>query len=507
MILVKKTGYTALATTLTTAVNFVSQLVLYPVFVVAFGSSLFGLYTIINKASSFLSIVDLRPSACLRYVIAQEQSNSENSQKKQSQYVSASVFVAGIMMPLIMAGGFLLGFAFPGVFKIPGQLVTTARICVLLVAVRLVAQGFAGVPQAAIRGNNLEYHLWWVNILQTVLNLGVIIVLLKLKFGLVAIVAVPLTITFCVGGIEFLIMRKKLPWIRWKKPRAAHVKAMFGYGIWYLMFSLAFQFYQNLDVLLLGYMANLEAVTVYTISKSLMFRCGEAIANIMNAPTASIGDILGRRDYEMAKKARDLTFSACFFAGIIMSTGFILLNSSFVGLWIGSGYYIGNSYNKLIVIAELLALMTTAENIVINSSLNFRNRFFCFIAAIGAQTAMTVVLWRYSALGAVVGGLLAGKLFFFITSFTKCNAILKDSFKRFLFEHARMVVVGASWLLICTLVPTPNISRWVPMCGAVALVGVVTVGVMFFFGLPGSLKSFLKKTLLSRFANRNNIHL
>ena len=502
MSLLRKTSYTALATAVTTCVNFLSQFLLYPVMVSAFGAELFGIYTIINKASNFMSAVDLRPSACLRYIIAKTKGNGAQALPEQNRYISATVLANILLVPVFLCAGLVIGFVFPHIYVFPAGITWTVRICILIVALRLSIQSFAGIPQSVIRGNNLEYKLWWINIIQVVFTLGLIILLLKAGCGLIAVISAPLAVTLLVGGLEYLLMRKLLPRYSLCRTTRPIFKSLFGHGIGYLLFSLAFQLYQNADILLLGYIADMKTVAVYTISKSLMFRCGESASGVLNASTASIGFLLGKQDFENARKARHLTFSACCFVGVVLGGGFILLNKMFIGLWIGDSFFVGSYYNNLLVMAEILALITTSETIVINSSLNFMNRFFCFMAAVAVQIAVTFALRGSSPLTAIVYGVLAGRTVFFAASFGQCNRILRVRLGDFLKYQNRILWIGAGILTGCLCLPAPDSTGWLRFTGWALLIGIGISGIYFRFGFPRETRQYLAAMLKGKWGRK-----
>ena len=79
MSLQKKSLYTGLTKILGIGLSFIVQFVITPFILGSLGKELFGVYTIINKMQGYVSVVDLRPTAILRFKLAATQTKKTSN--------------------------------------------------------------------------------------------------------------------------------------------------------------------------------------------------------------------------------------------------------------------------------------------------------------------------------------------------------------------------------------------------------------------------------------------
>src|SRR5690606_15771007 len=99
--------------------------------------------------------VDLRPSAILRYKLAVMTSDAPLEDKRR--LVGSSFYISAITLPIFIIIGLLLSYIFPILFNISEEYVGLSRLSVLIVALFLGLKSFLGVPDAVMRGLNLEF--------------------------------------------------------------------------------------------------------------------------------------------------------------------------------------------------------------------------------------------------------------------------------------------------------------------------------------------------------------
>ena len=121
----KKTLLTAYSRILTIVVSIASQLVLTPIILGFLGTTLYGIYVIVNKTNNFLSIVDFRPTAILRFKLAHDQL-SDNIQEKR-KYVGASYVISLLFMPVFVIGGLIIAYFSPTLFHINNSYIADSR--------------------------------------------------------------------------------------------------------------------------------------------------------------------------------------------------------------------------------------------------------------------------------------------------------------------------------------------------------------------------------------------
>jgi len=408
----KKTLYTAYSRGLSMVIGIVSQLVLTPIILSYLGNALYGIYTIVNKANNFLSIVDIRPTAILRLKLAHDQAS--NDIEKKCRYIGASYVISALFVPIFIGGGCVLAFFFPEWFHIDARHVTEARSAIIFLAVFLAANGFLGIPESILRGNNLEYKGYFVEPIRQLLVAGFTVLFLYWGWGILsAVYAMFIGATFAYIS-RWILRRHLLNGYTAKKPQLEHVCYFLNKGGWYLSSSFLMQTINNFDVILIGILMNPEAVTLFAITKAIIFRVVEAVENLVTSATSSIGEIVGSDEKEHIHFARMNMFNIVWPLALFFTSYFYIFNEALITFWTGSSVYAGSGVNIVICISALFLMLTCTEEIFILSSLNFKKKsLYLFISAITA-IIVSVVLNKPLGLVGNALGILSGRsaLFF-----------------------------------------------------------------------------------------------
>lgn len=408
----KRTIYTAYSRILSMVIGIVSQLVLTPIILSYLGSALYGIYVIVNKANNFLSIVDIRPTAILRLRLAHDQSS--NNMEEKCKYIGASYVISMLFIPIFVGGGCILAYFFPEWFHIKASHVPEARTAIIFLAIFLAANGFLGIPESILRGNNLEYKGYFVEPIRLLLVAGFTLLFLYYRLGLLSAVYA-MFIGAAFAYISRSILRKRfLSEYSIKKPKIKHVRYFLKKGGWYLSSSFLMQTINNFDIILIGILMNPEAVTLFAITKSIIFRVVEAVENMVSSATSSIGEIVGSNDKERIISIRANLFNLVWPLALLFASYFCVFNESLITYWTGSSAFAGNNVNIIICISAIFLMLTCNEEIFILSSLNFKKKsLYLFISAITA-VIVSIVLNKPLGLAGNALGILSGRSMLFV---------------------------------------------------------------------------------------------
>lgn len=407
----KKTLYTAYSRGLSMVIGIVSQLVLTPIILSYLGNTLYGIYTIVNKANNFLSIVDIRPTAILRLKLAHDQTSNDIEEKRR--YIGASYVISILFVPAFIGGGCVLAFFFPEWFHIDSHYIPEVRSAIILLAVFLAANGFLGIPESILRGNNLEYRGYFVEPIRLLLVAGFTVLFLYWGWGILSAVYAMFIGAFFAYISRWVLCRCFLREFTAKKPLHKHVSYFFNKGGWYLSSSFLMQIINNFDVILIGTLMNPEAVTLFAITKSIIFRVVEAVENLVTSATSSIGEIVGSNETERIYSARINIFRMVLPLSLFFSSYFYIFNGALISFWTGSSVYAGNNVNLIICISAIFLMLTCTEEIFILSSLNFKKKsLYLFISAVTAIIVSIVLNKPFGLVGNALG-ILSGRCILF----------------------------------------------------------------------------------------------
>lgn len=505
MSLTTKALLTVAARFLTIALNIISQLILIPIIAFGLGDVLYGIYVLINRTSGMISFADFRPSAYLRYVLAQNQ--NETKHELQNQYVTVSLIVALIFTPLILVVCGVIIFIFPILYNVPQRYIIVALIGIGLIGIRILSQSFMMIPSSVLRGNNLEYKLWWNSLLNIIGAFILMYIAIKLNWGIIGLLSAPLVTSILVGFLSYLMMKKELPWVRLKKPERGMIREMTGHGGWYMLNSLMTQLYQSADIIILGIATTFQTVAFYSICKAMLFRVSESLANLFGAPAAGIGQLIGYNNNEAVIKTRENLLRITILVIGMMGGGFLALNKHFIILWMSERYYLGNMINLIFVCGASVMLFSAIDDMILQCVLKFKTRSFIRTASVIVMALSCYVLAYYwSTLGAALG-LLFGASIFTIMSFGFLSRQLGISGWRSLSPLLNtLCAVVALLLIIYFLTSTYNLTlhNWWEFIAAVMIIGTAMFIYLLIFGMTAKQRTFYFEIIRKRYPHIRN---
>lgn len=413
MSLKRKSFYTSITKVLNIVLNFILQLVLTPLILTGLGSQQFGIYTLINKMQGYLAVADLRPSAILRFKLAILQKS--NNTKSKREYVGTSILLSLFTLPIIILLGWFLSLWFQSFFNISNEDANIASSAIIVISVFMGIKSFLGIPDAIIRGNNIEYKAFFIDPIR-MLSYGLLVYfLLDYGFGLMGVIAaiiIAATIDFI---LRLILQIYYLPGYAPIPPKKTKVKEFFGSGSWYMGSSFSSQVLNSFDVVMIGAMYGMEMVTVYALSKAILFRIFESVSAISGGITSSIGELIGTNRVDELVDIRKILFRVNLIVGFMIMAYFIIFNSSFISLWVGKENFIGEEINFIFCLSAFLVLVSLSDEIFINSLQIFKEKTKIMTITVTIALVSSYTLSFFIGLTAIPLGLLIAKIYQWIS--------------------------------------------------------------------------------------------
>ncbi len=368
----KKSIYTALTKILNIGLSFFVQFFITPLILGGLGKELFGVYTIINKMQGYLSVVDLRPTAILRFKLATLQSKKELNTSRE--YIGASLIITAFLLPFMVLLGWLLSIGFEHFFKIDEQYVSVGKTAIIILSIFISLKGFLGLPEAIIRGNNAEYKLFYIEPLRLLLYSVLVYLFIENGYGILGVIAAIILASLLDFGLKLILQIRLFPKYKPLYPKRDKINEFFGKGSWYLVSSFSSQILNTFDIIIIGITIGAQAVTVYALSKAMLFRVSESVSAVLGGMTASIGHLIGLKDTNKLIELRYKLLRYNLILGSMIASYFVYFNNVFIGLWVDSSNFIGEYANLILSLSALFTLLCLVDEIFINSLQLFKNK-------------------------------------------------------------------------------------------------------------------------------------
>lgn len=361
------------------------SLLITPILVTGLGNFLFGVWQILSRLLSYMAIADLRVTQALKWAVANAQSSSNDQYKRN--LIGNALRTLLLMLPVLLATGGILIFISPAVAKVPPSLWLTVRITCAVLVLNVLLSTLNDIPASVLRGMNLGYKrmglLASLNLLGGILMVGAIF----LKQGLIGVAAAQLIVTIILGILVWRLSKKYVSWFgigrSTKRDKIEYFKLSGWFAGWTIVDSLLIAS----DVILIGWILSASMVTTYVLtgygSQGFL-----AIATIaIGAAAPGIGNLLGKAEYDSIVNLRnEIIWGSCFLSSVFGSI-VLLVNRSFIFLWVGNAQFAGFWVNALLVIIAVQFILIRVDIYLINISLNIKR-----MVVIGAITSAVSIL-------------------------------------------------------------------------------------------------------------------
>lgn len=486
MSLVKKSVLTGLVKAVNIILSFIVQFLLTPFILAMLGKELFGVYSIVNKMQGYISMVDLRPTAILRYKLSALQNSRDVSLK--NEYVSASFLTSLMLLPCMVLLGWVLGEVFENYFIVNQRYVEEGRIAIVLLSVFIAVKGILGIPEAIIRGNNAEYKIFYIEPLRLIIYSIILVVVLKFNTGLIGVVFTVIVTGIMDFGFKYFYAKRNFKAYKLSFQGKSKMKEFIGKGSFYMLSSFASQLLNSFDIIILGSFIGVKLVATYSLSKSMMFRVFESISSVLGGMTASVGQLIGDGDVDKLKDLRRQLWRYNLIIGIGLFLYFLYFNDSFVGLWVGKENYIGYYVNQLLVFTAFLSFLILVDEIFINSYEEFKKKSIIVIVSSSIFVLVSIVFIKTYSVYAVVIGLLIAKSIQIVGYEIVLQKKIKLSSKLFLKDNFKILIVLLTFVFINSIRGNFIVDNWWRYLGLSFLFGLGYLSIVILFVLNNNEK-------------------
>ncbi len=494
--ILKKTKYNAIAGYLKFVITSLMVFALSPLLVHFLGAYSFGVWKTIQKILTFASITDGRATQALKWVIANDETNTNEIIKQQA--VGSAVKVWFLFLPIMLLTIVLLVWNLPFfINELETSMYGSVYTVGLILGANFLINPLLAIPDAVLVGTNNGYKSISIQTIGVILSNFLMVFVCYLGYGIIGLASVVILITLVNGLFVFYICKKNITWLGIQKPSKEQLKRFFGFSFWVLCWSFIQKLILATEIVLIGYLMNPTIVTNYIFTAYLMQLAISAAILAGSSITPALGRIIGANDIEKAKilvkTAREIILCiSLFFAGIIL-----ILNKSLVDLWMGSTYFLGEYVNLLIVLIMVQFVLGRFEGQVQDLSLNIKKK----VLAGAGFSVLSIVLGVFcyytfnESLEGLLLGVFVGRFLLNISFSAMVNRMLnlKAFFRQYIYVFMFIsVVFYISQFMI-------EISNWFSF----GLISFAVVGILFLFCFKMFLSKKSQNKILQLALNKN----
>ena len=345
---------------LATAANMAVGFFLAPFIVHHLGNTAYGIWVLAISSVNYLYLLDLgMRSSVLRFV---SKGHAVGDHESASSALSAALWVRLQIGGVVLLLSLGLAAVFPLLFKVPVELVASARLAVALIGATTALSMSLGVFGGVVSALNRYDLQTLVTLLQLAIRVTGVILVLSRGYGIIAIALCEFTSALAGNLLLVGLARRIYPQLQvmFKKPQAAVLRSLWSYSFYAFLTTVAIQLVYQTDNLVVGTFVSASAVTFYSIGNSLC-RYTDQFAGAMTStfvPAASTYDSSG--DTGRLQSLYRVGTRAMMAVSLPIIVTLLLRGRTFIGLWMGPQY--AQSSGTVLILLAVALLFSLANN-------------------------------------------------------------------------------------------------------------------------------------------------
>lgn len=495
--LTRRASLNAFASLLEYGTRLVVGFAVNPILLVGLGSFGFGVWQVLGRIAGYMSAAGGRAPQALKWSIANRQASDDHDEKRRQ--VGSSLIVASLFLPILLAAGIVIAWFVPGWLDAPPDTVWPIRAAAALLALNLSLMNFLEVPRSVLEGQNLGFKRMGVSALLIVVWGGLTVLAIEAGLGLPGVATAMLLTTLISGVTYLLIVRAFVPWFGTRRPARSEVRAFLQLSGWFLAWRLVMQILRSSDVVVLGIADSAELVSVYALTRYVPESLVTLVSMMVMGVAPGLGGLIGEGRIEKSAAVRAELMSATWLLGTAAGTGILLLNRSFVGLWVGEAFFAGDLANLLIVLVVFQFVFIRNDANIIDLTLDLKKKVILGVGS-GAAAVLLAVIFVAGLDAGIVGlcvGFLVGRGVLSVLYPAAVGRVLGLGLGTQLRRSIRPVVATTVLFgLAIVLGRRLDVTGWLPLVGLTALTAPIG-GLLAFFGGLGAER---RRTLRARAA-------
>jgi O-antigen/teichoic acid export membrane protein len=368
------------------------------------GQSGYGIWVLVGSFIGYYGLLNLGVgSAITRYVARFSSQKDTKSLNKTANTALAMFCITGIIAFLL---SFLIAAPLSRFFHItPEHLVEFKQIIIVLG----IATGLSfpsGVFSAMITAREHYVAVNIVNILATLLRVGLTVIILQYGHGLAGIAYPTLAATIISFIAFYIIVKKVVPEfiLQTNSIRLTTLKMLLVYGSYTTVISIADILRLKIDSIVIGKMIGMEEVGIYGVAALLIQHMLSIVASGMGVLTPRFTSLDTAENKEELKKTFCQALSISSFISCGVALLLLLLGQPFIFLWVGKDFADAVPVLTILTISYTFALSQN-PGISLMFALN-KHRYYATITMLEAiaNILLSILLAKnYGIIGVALG--------------------------------------------------------------------------------------------------------
>jgi O-antigen/teichoic acid export membrane protein len=383
-------------------------LVVSPFIVHGLGSTLFGIWQILSQVTGYARLADTRATQVLKWDLSKKRDLASPEELRSD--VTTALAVTLFIVPLILIVGGVVAWYAPTITRADAADFELIRITCSLMIFALVISRVFDLFESVLAGMNLGYKRMGFRAGVMMVGGALKVLVLYLGYGLIGLSLVQVVMSLALGMSFYYVVKKHVPWFGFGTTTKAKISSYGKLSSWLMAFTGAKMFMMNSDKILLGYLIGPILVSQYALTMFTSLAIQGIIIAVISGITPGLGTLFGNQEFDKIKKARGLIFNLAWLFAVATGVPVLLVNESFIQLWVGDGHYAGMGANLLILIVSIQYIFFQIDGLIINVTLDMKLKFILTALASVLTILLAFFLVKHYQIAGLCVSLLIGRL-------------------------------------------------------------------------------------------------
>ncbi|WP_440872007.1 oligosaccharide flippase family protein [Vibrio diabolicus] len=399
------------------------NLLLTPYIVSICGAAGFGLWQMVLKTTTLLQPFDGRSGECLKWQISRNLDDKSNSAKEK--LLSSGIVYCFLCYPVVIIAGLIWYSVAPYLYT---EDLKEIGVLIVISILNIISLSVLGVFDGVLRGANIAYKRVGTLSLITIFGAMLQYITLINGFGLPGLAVSQLIVGFTQSFLLYFILKRNLPWFRFVTPKINELKDFYSKSIWFAVWSFINVAILSVDVLLIGAYFSTEVVAEYTIT---LFASQTVIVIVLTALSSTLpgmGGVLGRGNLSQARDLREESRLYVWILSVIFCSVLLVVNKSFVSLWIGDSAFVGYELNLAIIILTFVTSFVRYDSSMLNMTMSVKKKTIMGLYSLLITLLFSFPMFHFFGIWGVLMSLLIGRTYIYFGYGNEINRFLKTKF-------------------------------------------------------------------------------
>ncbi len=422
--------------------------------------------------TNYAGMADTRATQVLKWSIANKRDVAYDEELKSE--VTTALVVTGLILPIVLVVGGIIVWYAPYITQADKEHYNLIRITCSFLVLALVISKVFNLFESVLRGMNLGYKRMGLRAGIVAVSGGLKVLAITQGYGLVGLSIIEVFTAVIIGTTFYIIVKQNIGWFGFGTTNFSKVVSYGKLSGWFMAFTGSKMFLLHSDKIILGYIIGPIFVTKYTITMFTSYALQGLVNAVITGVIPGIGSLYGRGEYHKVIQARKIIISLNWLLATCLGVTILLLNRSFIGLWVGEEHYAGTFENLLIILVSIQIIFFQIDSLIINVTLNMKKKvLFSSIASLLTISIAYFLVEKYLIVGLCISILLGRAILTIGYPF-----ILKEKMQEKQHDFSLSIIRPSITCCIFFLIAAYS-SQWIDLTNWLQLITAGVVSVLF----------------------------